>query len=129
MQIYLFIYFDWSISVDFEILEGSSRGLFNSPRVNYKLYIKPVNTVVVPVHTRIGNLLNTSQKLYHHFQLVRFRLKRLKRKKKWEQSIFKPRLELGTSQIRIRPDNYYMAVLSSNCVSNGVKWKRDGRRR
>jgi len=47
-----------------------------------RVYIKPVNMVVVPVQFRIENLLNTSQKRYPSIQLVRFRLKRLKRKKK-----------------------------------------------
>ena len=93
------------------------------------MYIKPVNTVVVPVQIRIENMLNTSQKRYLAIQLVLFRLKRLIREKMGGKSVFKPRLKLGTSQIRIRTDNDNMAALSSNCVSNVVKWKTDGRRR
>jgi hypothetical protein len=85
-----------------------------------KLYIKRVKTVVVPVQIRIGNLLNRNQKRYNSIQLVRFFLKRLKREKMWRESVFKQRFELGTSQIRVRPDNHYMAAL---------KWKMDGRKR
>jgi len=67
--------------VDFETSDGSSPGLFNSPCVNCKMYIKPVKTVVVPVRIRIENLLNRRQKRYSSIQLVRFRLKRSKREK------------------------------------------------